>query len=77
MVDEFRAYLTKEGVRVDDAAFKADLTFIRAMLRYEVDRDLFGVAEARRHLSSVDPQIQVALGYFTEAGQLLASRERR
>jgi carboxyl-terminal processing protease len=77
MVDEFRAYLTKEGVRVDDAAFKADLTFIRAMLRYEVDLDLFGVAEARRHLSSVDPQVQVALGYFTEAGQLLASRERR
>jgi carboxyl-terminal processing protease len=77
MVEEFRAYLTKEGVRVDDAAFKADLTFIRAMLRYEVDLDLFGIAEARRHLSSVDPQVQVALGYFTEAGQLLASRERR
>jgi len=77
MVEEFRAYLTKEGVRVDDAAFKADLTFIRAMLRYEVDRDLFGVAEARRHLSSVDPQVQVALGYFTDAGQLVASRERR
>lgn len=77
MVEEFRGYLSKEGVRVDDAAFKADLTFIRAMLRYEVDLDLFGVAEARRHLSSVDPQVQVALGYFTEAGQLLASRERR
>ncbi len=77
MLEEFRAYLTKEGVRVDDAAFKTDLTFIRAMLRYEVDLDLFGIAEARRHISSVDPQIQAALGYFTEAGQLLASRERR
>lgn len=77
MVQEFRAYLTKEGVRVDDAAFKADVSFIRAMLRYEVDVDLFGVAEARRHLSNVDPQVQAALGYFTEAGQLLAARERR
>jgi carboxyl-terminal processing protease len=77
MVQEFRAYLLKEGVRVDDAAFKADVSFIRAMLRYEVDVDLFGVAEARRHLSSVDPQVQAALGYFTEAGQLLAARERR
>ena len=77
MVQEFRAYLLKEGVRVDDAAFKADVSFIRAMLRYEVDVDLFGVAEARRHLSSVDPQVQAALGYFPEAGQLLAARERR
>jgi carboxyl-terminal processing protease len=77
MIEEFRSFLTREGVRVDDAAFKADLAFIRAMIRYEVDVDLFGVAEARRNLSTVDPQIQAALGYFDEAVQLLASRERR
>jgi hypothetical protein len=77
MVEEFRAYLTKERVRIDEAALKADQAFIRAMLRYEVDVDLFGVAEARRNLSSVDPQVQAALGYFDEARQLLASREKR
>jgi carboxyl-terminal processing protease len=77
MVQEFRAYLVREGVRVDDQAFKTDEAFIRAMIRYEVDVDLFGVAEARRNLSAVDPQIQAGLGYFDEAAQLLASRERR
>ncbi len=77
MVQEFHDYLVKERVRVDEAAFKADQAFIRAMIRYEVDVDLFGVAEARRNLSSVDPQVQAALGYFTEARQLLASRQKR
>ena len=77
MIEDFRSFLTREGVRVDEAAFKADLAFIRSMIRYEVDVDLFGVAEARRNLSTMDPQIQAALGYFDEAAQLLASRERR
>ncbi len=77
MVAAFRDYLVKEGVNMDEAAFKADLAFIRAMIRYEVDLDLFGIAEARRHLSSVDPQVQQALGYFGEAATLLAARERR
>jgi carboxyl-terminal processing protease len=77
MVQAFHDYLIKERVRVDEAAFKADLPFIRAMLRYEVDVDLFSVAEARRNLSSVDPQVQAALGYFDEARELLALREKR
>jgi carboxyl-terminal processing protease len=77
MVQAFRDYLSREGVRLDEAAFQADEVFIRAMIRYEVDVDLFGVAEARRHLSAVDPQIQAALGYFPEAARLLSSREQR
>jgi hypothetical protein len=41
------------------------------MIRFEVDVDLFGVEEARRNLSSIDPQAQKALGYFDEAQKLL------
>ena len=59
--------------RFDDAAFKADEAFIRAMIHFEVDNDLFSFEEARRNLSKVDPQVQAALGYFDEARNLLAT----
>ena len=44
------------------------------MIRFEVDVDLFGIEEARRNLSRVDPQLQQALGYFDEARQLLQGK---
>jgi carboxyl-terminal processing protease len=71
IVDEFKQFITAERVRVDEAAFKADVAFIKAMIRFEVDNDLFGIEEARRNLTKVDPQAQSALGYFDEAKQLL------
>ena len=71
LLTEFRDYLTELRVKVDDAALKTDAEFIKAMIRFEVDVDLFSVAEARRNLTKVDPQAQAALGYFSEASQLL------
>ena len=71
LLAEFRDYLVELRVKVDDAALKTDAEFIKAMIRFEVDVDLFGVGEARRNLTKVDPQAQAALGYFTEASQLL------
>ena len=52
------------------AAMKKDSDFIKAMIRYEIDRALFGVGEARRHLVEVDPQARVALTAFAEATRL-------
>ena len=40
------------------------------MIRYEIDRALFGVADARRHLIETDPQARVALTMFGEAQRL-------
>ena len=74
MVQEFRQFVAAERVRVDEAAFKADATFIKAMIRFEVDADLFGIEEARRNLTKIDPQAQGALGFFDEARQLIARR---
>jgi carboxyl-terminal processing protease len=71
VVDEFRAYLVDSRVKIDETAFKTDLTFIKAMIHFEVDTDLFGVEEARKNLTKVDPQAQAALGYFEEAKALL------
>lgn len=73
MMAEFRKYLDSIRVKVDEAAYAADLPFIKAMIHYEVDVDLFGVEEARKQFSKVDPQLQAAMGYFREAAELLAA----
>jgi carboxyl-terminal processing protease len=70
MVADFRDQLKADHVRIDEDAFKKDLDFIRAMIRFEIDRALFGVAEARRHLIDVDPQARIALTMFGEAQRL-------
>jgi len=74
MVQEFHDFVAAQRVRLDEAAFKNDVAFIKAMIRFEVDNDLFGIEEARRNLSRVDPQVQQALGYFDEARQLLVPK---
>ena len=63
--------MTKTGLKVDEAAWQQDLPFIRAMMRFEIDSDLFGVAVASENLAKVDPQLQFAVGLFSEAEQLL------
>ena len=70
MVNDFREQLKADRVRVNEDSFKKDLDFIKAMMRYEIDRALFGVGEARRHLIEVDPQARVALTTFSEAARL-------
>ena len=71
MYDEFKQFLVSEHVRVDDAAMTADRAFIKAEIKFEVDKDLFSTEEARRNIVKVDPVAQAALGYFDEARKLL------
>lgn len=71
MLADFREYLKAERFKIDEAAFTKDSAFITAMVRYEIDRALFGVSEARRHLLDVDPQAQLALTLFGEAQKLI------
>ena len=70
MIADFRAQLATDKVKMDEDAFKTDDAFIHAMIRFEIDRQLFGLADARRHLVAVDPQAQVALTLFGEAQKL-------
>jgi carboxyl-terminal processing protease len=71
MAEEFKQLVQKSGLRVEDAAWQQDQTFIRAMMRFEIDVDLFGVEVARRNLSKADPQLQYALTLFPEAEALM------
>ena len=66
-----RSSCRSPGSRIDEAAWQQDLPFIRAMMRFEIDVDLFGVEVARRNLSRQDPQLQYALTLFPEAEALM------
>jgi carboxyl-terminal processing protease len=70
MVSDFKTFVTAQGVKIDQQAFEADLSFIKAMIRYDIDLALFGVVAARKHLVETDPQAQFALSLFREAEQL-------
>jgi carboxyl-terminal processing protease len=70
MLEDFKKHVVASGLKMDDAAFAADLPFIKSMIRYEIDVSLFGVATARKHLIVTDPQAQTALGLFGEAQRL-------
>ena len=71
-VKEFKDFLkTQIPTIYDEAGFNADLEFIRAMIRFEVDTQLFDLATARRHLLEKDPQAQYARGLFGEAESML------
>jgi hypothetical protein len=67
---DFREQLKSDRVKMDDEAFAKDLEYIKAMIRFEIDNAVFGIADARRHLITVDPQAQAALQMFGEAQKL-------
>ncbi len=71
MVAEFRDVLEKAKLKIDEADWQKDLLFIQAMIRYEIDLDLFGVEAARKDLVKSDPQLQFGLSLFPEAQRLL------
>ncbi len=74
MLQDFKAFVKsqlRDASLFDEAGFNADIEFIRAMLRYEIDVALFDVATARRHLLEKDPQAQYALTLFPEAEKLM------
>ncbi len=71
MVAEFKELAMKEPVKWDEAAWQKDLDFTKAMIRHEIDLDLFGQTTAFLNLAKRDPQLQFALTRFGEAQKLL------
>ena len=74
LLAEFKAFAQKSPVKWDEAAWQQDLGFIKAMIKKEIDVDLFGVAAAYSNLAKSDPQLQFALAQFPEAQQLLEAK---
>lgn len=71
MVAEFKQIVQKSGLRIDETAWQQEQPFIRAMIRFEIDVDLFSVEVARRNLAKADPQLQFAVTLFPEAEALM------
>jgi carboxyl-terminal processing protease len=71
MVAEFKELAMKSPVKWEEASWQKDLDFIKAMIRREIDVDLFGLATAYLNLAKRDPQLQFAVSQFGEAQQLL------
>jgi carboxyl-terminal processing protease len=70
MVADFREQVKADKLKIDEDAFAKDIDFIKAMIRFEIDNAVFGIADARRHMLAVDPQAQAALTMFGEAQKL-------
>jgi len=70
MLADFKASLREQKFKADEEAFAKDIDFIKAMIHYDIDVALFGVAEAQKNLIAKDPQAQFALGQFGEAVKL-------
>jgi carboxyl-terminal processing protease len=70
MLREFKDHLKAEKVKIDEEAFAKDVEFVRAMIKFEIDVELFGVTEAYKNLTMKDPQSQLGLTLFAEAENL-------
>ena len=72
-----RAAEDGQASRSTKTAFAKDVEFIKAMIRFEIDDALFGIADARRHLIGVDPQAQVALHDVRRGAEADRARQGR
>ena len=71
MVAEFKELAKKDPIKWDEAAWEKDQDFIKAMIRNEIDVDLFGLSSAYLNLAKRDPQLQFAVTKFDQAQELL------
>jgi carboxyl-terminal processing protease len=77
MLADFKQHVIASGMKIDEAAFESDLPFIKAMIRYDIDLSLFGVATARKHLIATDPQAKLAETLFDDAQRLTEMAQSR
>jgi carboxyl-terminal processing protease len=71
MIAEFKELAKKDPIKWDEAAWEKDQDFIKAMIRNEIDVDLFGLSAAYLNLAKRDPQLQFAVTKFDQAQELL------
>jgi hypothetical protein len=76
MLADFKALVLKTPIPFEEASWQQDLEFIKAMIRREIDIDLFGVAVSHQNLARRDPQLQFATALFPEAQKLLELSRR-
>ena len=71
MIADFKKFVVSKNVKIEEDAWTKDIEFIRAMIRYAIDEQVFDIATAKQHLITVDPQATFAISKFPEAEKLL------
>jgi carboxyl-terminal processing protease len=71
MVADFKKFVVSKNVKIEEDAWTKDVEFIRAMIRYAIDEQVFDIATAKQHLITVDPQAKFAISKFPDAEKLL------
>ncbi len=70
LVDEYRAFLTKHEVKIDEKEFEKDRPFIETRLKATFARSLWGNEGWYPIIQQVDTQFQKALSLFPEAEKI-------
>jgi carboxyl-terminal processing protease len=76
VLDEFKQYLTRDGITVSDKDFTANLDFIKNHIRIQLVGSIFGGNEADRISIGEDPLVLKALDSMPQAKELLANAKR-
>lgn len=67
MLQDFRTFVKTKGVTVEEKDLEKDLLFVKARLKAEVARSLWGNTGSYRVMLDVDPQFQKAITLLPEA----------
>jgi carboxyl-terminal processing protease len=70
LLDEFRAFIVKREIKVDEKEFEKDIPFIKTRLKASFARIIWGNEGWYPIMLQVDTQFQKALGLFPEAEKI-------
>jgi carboxyl-terminal processing protease len=76
ILNDFHAFLLKEGFKFTEAEFAENNTWIKRLLRREMYVTAFGADEARRIEIETDPMVEKAMESLPKAKALLESAKR-
>jgi carboxyl-terminal processing protease len=74
MLEDFKASLQRNGVRVPDEYWSKDQNFLRLRLKVELTSLVYGLDRAGEVATKDDPQAQEAARLFSRAPQILKGR---
>jgi carboxyl-terminal processing protease len=76
VLQDFKGFLGKRGIRISDKEFAADSSYIRDQIRHYVMTGVFGEQEEERLAVEDDPIVEKAIVELPQASQLMASAKR-
>jgi carboxyl-terminal processing protease len=70
LMSEFRSFVTKKGVEVDEKNFQKDFSLLKTRLKAEIARRLWNQEGFSTIMLDTDTQFQKAVGLFPEAERI-------